>query len=152
MVTNPKYQFQRVHPKNTTTMEEIITYEKQNFGKSVLEVEANFGEPYALTINDTFAGYAIYGQIWIPEVNDAYISRIAIDPKLRRQGLGSYIIKQIIKDLKTQDCNSIQGDINKTNKASQALFQKHGFKLKKDFDQPTSYKDFHRYILTLKEE
>ena len=41
-----------------------------------------YGDIYALKVNDDIVGYAIYGQVWLPELPDAYISRIGVSPRL----------------------------------------------------------------------
>ena len=44
-----------------------------------------YGDIYALKVNGSAVGYAIYGQVWLPELPDAYISRIGVHPDYRQR-------------------------------------------------------------------
>ena len=58
-----------------------------------------YGDIYALKINGSVGGYAIYGQVWLLEQTEAYISRIGVYPHHRHQGYGLKILEAILSDL-----------------------------------------------------
>ncbi len=94
-----------------------------------------FGDIYALWRNDDMLGYAIYGQVWLPELPDAYISRIGVQPDSRQLGYGLKILEAILSDLNTRpECSAVYGDIRQSNIASQRLFRKAGFHVHCEYD------------------
>ena len=94
-----------------------------------------YGDIYALKINGSVGGYAIYGQVWLPEQTEAYISRIGVYPHHRHQGYGLKILEAILSDLSNRpECTAVYGDIRKSNIASQKLFRKTGFHVYCEWD------------------
>ena len=94
-----------------------------------------YGDIYALKVNGSAVGYAIYGQVWLPELPDAYISRIGVHPDYRQLGYGLKILEAILSDLSNRpECLAVYGDIRKSNIASQKLFRKAGFHVHCEWD------------------
>ena len=52
----------------------------------------DFGDIHVLQDNGRLIGYAVYGQLWLPVVPDAYISRIGVHPQHRQNGWGLKIL------------------------------------------------------------
>ena len=87
-----------------------------------------YGDTYALKVDGSAVGYAIYGQVWLPRLPDAYISRIGVHPDYRQLGYGLKILEAILSDLSNRpQCSAVYGDIRQSNIASQQLFRKAGF-------------------------
>ena len=94
-----------------------------------------YGDIYALWRNEDMVGYAIYGQVWLPTLPDAYISRIGVHPDYRQLGYGLKILEAILSDLSNRpECLAVYGDIRKSNIASQKLFRKAGFHVYCEWD------------------
>ena len=97
-----------------------------------------FGDIYALwrLMDPPIVGYAIYGQVWkLPELPDAYISRIGVHPDYRQLGYGLKILEAILSDLSNRpECLAVYGDIRKSNIASQKLFRNAGFQVYCEWD------------------
>ena len=94
-----------------------------------------YGDIYALKVNDDIVGYAIYGQVWLPELPEAYISRIGVYPDYRQLGYGLKILEAILSDLSNRpECLAVYGDIRQSNIASQQLFRKAGFHVHCEWD------------------
>ena len=94
-----------------------------------------YGDIYALKVNGSAVGYAIYGQVWLPELPDAYISRIGVHPDYRQLGWGLKILNNILSDLRTcAECSTVYADIRQSNIASQQLFRKAGFHVYCEWD------------------
>ena len=92
------------------------------------EATETFGDIYALWRNEDMLGYAIYGQVWLPEVSAAYISRIGVRPDYRQSGWGLRMLNNILSDLRScAGCSTVYADIRQSNIASQQLFRKAGF-------------------------
>ena len=94
-----------------------------------------YGDIFALWRNDEIVGYAIYGQVWLPTLSNAYISRIGVHPDYRQLGYGLKILEAILSDLSNRpECLAVYGDIRKSNIASQRLFRKAGFHVYCEWD------------------
>ena len=94
-----------------------------------------YGDIYALWRNEDMVGYAIYGQVWLPTLPDAYISRIGVHPDYRQLGYGLKILEAILSDLSNRpECLAVYGDIRKSNIASQKLFRNAGFHVYCEWD------------------
>ena len=88
-----------------------------------------------MKVNDDIVGYAIYGQVWLPELPEAYISRIGVHPDYRQLGYGLKILEAILSDLSNRpECLAVYGDIRQSNIASQKLFRKAGFHVHCEWD------------------
>ena len=138
---------EQVNP-DTDLWKEVIKFDRRFFGNSVLaDTKDDYGEPYALLSIDQLVGYIIYGQIWLPEVNHGYISRIAvIDVDRLRRGLGTLMLRYAISDLRGRGCDWIQIDVKHDNCASLGMFQNLGFCIDADCEQGEGYENYHRLI------
>ena len=112
-----------------------------------------YGDIYALKVNDDIVGYAIYGQVWLPELPEAYISRIGVYPDYRQHGYGLRILEAILSDLSNRpECLAVYGDIRQSNIASQQLFRKAGFHVHCEWDGLYTNEIAIRVMKTLKGE
>ena len=95
-----------------------------------------YGDIFALKVDGSAVGSAIYGQVWKPpELPDAFISRIGVHPDYRQHGYGLRILNAILADLSNRpECSAVYGDIRKSNIASQQLFRKAGFHVYCEWD------------------
>ena len=94
-----------------------------------------YGDIFALKVDGSAVGYAIYGQVWLPRLPDAYISRIGVQPDYRQRGYGLKILNAILSDLSNRpECPTVYGDIRQSNIASQKLFRKAGFHVHCELD------------------
>ena len=59
----------------------------------------DFGDIHVLQDNGRLIGYAVYGQLWLPVVPDAYISRIGVHPQHRQNGWGLKILNAVLSDI-----------------------------------------------------
>ena len=99
------------------------------------EATETFGDIYALWKNEDMVGYVIYGQVWLPELPDAYISRIGVRPDYQQLGWGLKMLNNILSDLRTcAGCSTVYADIRQSNIASQKLFRKAGFQFYREMD------------------
>ena len=91
--------------------------------------EKIYGEVYAYRDTlDRVIGYIVYGQVWIPDDNNAYISRIGVLPAYRRSGHAARMLHLAEADLRARgDCPSIHADIRADNAASRGLFESAGY-------------------------
>ena len=97
----------------------------------------DFGDIYTFSDNGALIGYAVYGQVWLPQDSDAYISRIGVYPHYRQQGWGLKILDSILADLNSRrDCHQVHADIRQSNIASQRLFRRAGFHTYCERDEP----------------
>jgi len=80
-------------------------------------------------------GYMIY-ELHHKQV---YLLRIAVDPVMRRKGIGSALVEKLVSKLSMDRRNSIALDVRETNLAAQLFFKKLGFEAKCIF--PDYYED-----------
>ena len=71
-------------------LDEVSELDKRCFGDDAFERSAQppdvLGDTYVMQNNGALIGYATYGQLWLPVIPDAYISRIGVHPQHRQQG------------------------------------------------------------------
>ena len=106
---------------------DALCFDDGDFEK-LSEATEIFGDIYALWKNEDMIGYVIYGQVWLPKLTDAYISRIGVRPDYRQSGWGLRMLNNILSALRTcAECSTVYADIRQSNIASQQLFRKAGF-------------------------
>ena len=106
---------------------DILCFDDDAFDR-LAERPHDFGDTYVLQDNGSLIGYATYGQLWLPVVTDAYISRIGVHPQHRENGWGLKILNAILSDITSRpQPSAIWADIRQSNTASQRLFYKSGF-------------------------
>ena len=134
-------KFEKVHDRNCKMFERVSRLDALCFGdgdgnfEQLSEATEIYGDIYALKVNDDITGYAIYGQVWLPELPDAYISRIGVYPDYRQLGYGLKILEAILSDLSNRpECSAVYGDIRQSNIASQRLFRNAGFHVHCEWD------------------
>ena len=96
-----------------------------------------YGDIYALSENGILIGYAVYGQVWLPEHPYGYITRIGVRVEDRQKGYGLKMLEYILTDFYTRSepkCPIVFADIRESNTASRQLFRKAGFHFFCEFD------------------
>ena len=125
-------KFEKVHDRHREIFQRVSELDALCFNdgefEKLSEATEIFGDIYALWRNADMVGYVIYGQVWLPEISAAYISRIGVHPDYRQNGWGLRILNNILSDLRTcAECSTVYADIRQSNIASQQLFRKAGF-------------------------
>jgi len=67
------------------------------------------------------------GVAHLSEVSPHYIS-ISVDPRYQNQKIGSILLDTLITNARFRSIPKVYAEINRNNRGSLALFQKHGFK------------------------
>ena len=62
---------------------DILCFDDDGFDR-LAKRPHDFGDIHVLQDNGTLIGYAVYGQIWLPVIPDAYISQIGVHPNTAR--------------------------------------------------------------------
>lgn len=107
-------------------IDKICFYEKCY--EHLAKAEKIYGEVYAYRdVLNRVIGYIVYGQVWLPEDNNAYISRIGVLPPYRCRGHASTMLHLIESELRARRCPAIHADIREDNTASKSLFEKAGY-------------------------
>ena len=150
-------KFEKVHDRNCKMFERVSRLDALCFddrdSERLSEATEIYGDIYALWRNDDMVGYAIYGQVWLPELPEAYISRIGVYPDYRQLGYGLKILEAILSDLSNRpECLAVYGDIRQSNIASQQLFRKAGFHVHCEWDGLYTNEIAIRVMKTLKGE
>lgn len=66
------------------------------------------------------AGYIIVNQI----LDEAHLLNLAVHPEVRKAGIGSALIENIIEDLKKNLCWLLHLEVRRSNKAAYKLYEK----------------------------
>ncbi|MBQ6992602.1 MAG: ribosomal protein S18-alanine N-acetyltransferase [Clostridia bacterium] len=75
--------------------------------------------------NDEIVGFAC---IW-KAVDDIHITNIVVKKIYRKQGIGSLLLKELIKISNNENVTSITLEVKASNLPAQNLYQKYGFKV-----------------------
>lgn len=78
---------------------------------------------YRITAGGRFAGYILF----FAEGGCGYMESIAVDGKLRRQGIAGAAVKFMVERLRQRGVNCIRLHVRGENAAAIALYEKHGF-------------------------
>ena len=76
-----------------------------------------------IVINEEIVGY---GGAWYI-MDEGHITNIAINPNLRKQGLGQHLVKFMIEEAKKNELNHMTLEVRKSNVAAIKLYEKLGF-------------------------
>lgn len=88
-----------------------------------LELEDEFNKTLGLCVDDVLVGYVFYSE-FLDEIN---INHFAVDPKYRRMGYASEILKKIIKGMSKKQLLYLE--VNVENKPAINLYKKHGLEI-----------------------
>jgi ribosomal-protein-alanine N-acetyltransferase len=71
------------------------------------------------------AGYAGY---WLV-VDEAHLSTLAVEPALRRRGIGERILREAMRHAARQGAELMTLEVRVSNEPARRLYEKHGFRL-----------------------
>ena len=124
-----------LRPLQLADIPDVLAIEKQSFptarSKALYQYELTqnqLAHYQALTRleatgTETLMGYAGY---WIL-VDEIHISTIAVDPDLRRQGLGELLLLNILFLSYDHQANLVTLEVRETNRGAQELYKKYRF-------------------------
>lgn len=90
------------------------------------ELNKKFQNFWVVTDDETDAQVYAYAVFSFP-AEQAHLQTFAVDPKLKRRGIGSYLVRQMINYVMRKQGESIVLEVRKSNSAAIALYQKLGF-------------------------
>lgn len=67
-----------------------------------------------------------YGGFWIV-VDEAHITNIAVDPSMRRRGLGKILVKGMIEEIEKTDLDNVTLEVRASNTPAYNLYEGFGF-------------------------
>lgn len=70
-----------------------------------------------------------FAGIWF-SVDDIHITNIVVRKDLRKQGIGTALLRELIKICKSTEKKEITLEVNNTNEHAKSLYEKHGFKIR----------------------
>lgn len=119
-------------------LDEVCKIEQETFSNpwsksSFLETISNQNNLYLVALVDGFiAGYCGYCGI----VDEGYIYNVAVGQRFRRQGIGFYMLEELIKQANSRGITSLTLEVRKSNQPAIHLYKKLGFTqvgIRKDF-------------------
>lgn len=69
-----------------------------------------------------------YAAIWFSH-GEGELGNLAVDPTARRTGVGSLLLKAILREGRTREARQIFLEVRETNLNAQSLYERHGFEL-----------------------
>lgn len=120
----------QICPFEAKYINEILVIDSLSFSmpwskKSITEELNNkFAKYIVMKQNNKVIGYA---GAWII-LDEAHITNIAIHPKYRGAGAGSFILESLIEICSKDDINTLTLEVRKSNTIAQNLYNKFGFK------------------------
>ncbi len=98
-------------------------WSEEAFRQELSKAHSHF---WVVTDNETDKKVLAYGVFSFPG-EQAHLVTFAVDPALRRQGLATYLLRQIIAFVMRKNGESMILEVRKGNQAAVALYQKLGF-------------------------
>ena len=135
----------RVKIRQLTTLDlpKILEIERDSFpepwSRNVFEPILNHGDSYLMIAerNSQVVGYIITvierKTDWknLRRVQVGHILNLAVERKQRRQGIGSMLVKHILKELSKRKVEKIYLEVRESNTAAQKLYSRINFKVEK---------------------
>lgn len=78
-----------------------------------------------LLLDDQIVAYAIISDI----VGEAHLLNICVHRDFNRRGLGAYLLHEVIKRARAQNCFSILLEVRQSNVAAKLMYEKFGFSM-----------------------
>lgn len=123
---NPCLKLVEVSPDVCFKIDEICFPEKCY--ENLADADKIYGEIYAYRDRlGRVIGFINYGQVWLPEHESGYITRIGVLPAYRRRGHAAEMLRLAEVDLRARECPSIHATIREDNTASRTLFESAGY-------------------------
>jgi ribosomal-protein-alanine N-acetyltransferase len=72
-------------------------------------------------------------------VDEAHISTLAVDPRIRRKGIGSHLLKTAVRSAARQGADRVSLEVRNTNAGAIAMYERMGFELHSR--KPEYYRD-----------
>jgi len=121
--------------------------------KDILEIERlSFPSPWS-TVHFYAELYKDYAHLWVAELDgkvvgyvcfwiiagEAHLANIAVHPSFRRKGIGSFLLKTVLRFLKRRQVDRLLLEVRVSNKAARKFYEKFGFR--KDGLRRSYYQD-----------
>ena len=109
------------------------TWDSDYPNRTTAESDLESASLYVLKQNGSIIAVASAGDFnelghlqWTPE-KPCELARIGVVPMMKKQGIGTIILQQIMKTVKDKGYDGISMIVSKTNPAALALYEKNGF-------------------------
>lgn len=110
-----------------TTQLQTYTNSQQFWSKEILLkwIASQNDLLLVVKINKKFAGFVI--TTYNHYSRDGYINSIVIDKKYRDMGIGTILLRKILRELKNDGCNNVFCVVKSTNDGALDFFKNYGF-------------------------
>lgn len=105
---------------------EIFNLEKECFPHDYWSYELikkDLSSYFVCKYKNEFAGYVCFSFV----IDEAEITRIAVSPSYRREGIATKLIEFLKRYLLSKDCKTILLEVRASNTAAKSLYNKSGF-------------------------
>ena len=112
-------------------IEEMLKIEKkafvQHWNKQIFidELSADNGHYIAVMEKGKMLGYSGFRHV----LDEAHITTLAVDKKIRKKGIGTLLITRILEDAKKKGIIKLFLEVRQSNVAAQGLYKKLDFKV-----------------------
>ena len=94
-------------------------------------------------LNYLIVGSQLFHTVYTPylEEDDFYISVLVVDEKYRNQGIGTFLLNEMIPIAREKNCKNVILDVDNDNEIAKSLYKKFGFITRKEDHQLQSSTD-----------
>lgn len=116
---------------------ESIVFFKDKVHKALIELinSNNIGRVWLIYLNNKAIGYIVlcFSYSLVSFGQDGMIDEFYIDDEYRKKGIGTQILKIVMKNSKKLGLNCLYLEISKNNIAAQTLYEKLNFKFRDNY-------------------
>ena len=114
-------------------IDEVYRIETESFSnpwpRGAFESDVRNRRIYSPVVRDGENKVIAYALLMI-FAQEAHLANIAVDPKLRRVGIGSMLMDHLIEKAESEDCRAMFLDVRPSNKSAVSMYEdRYGFKI-----------------------
>ncbi len=128
MVSKSKLKIRKMKVED---LERVLEIERASFSNPwsrnafLYEIESDVSYPWVIELEGKIVGYSIHWLIF----DEAHLSNIAVDPSLRRRGIGRFILEKVIESVKKKGARFLTLEVRVSNTGAISLYTKMNFKV-----------------------
>lgn len=121
----------KIRKMRVEDLERVLEIERTSFPNPwsrsafLYEIESDVSYPWVIEMEGKIVGYSVHWLI----LDEAHLSNIAIDPSLRRKGLGRFILEKVIESAKKMGAKFLTLEVRVSNASAISLYTKMNFKV-----------------------
>lgn len=121
----------KIRKMRVEDLERVLEIERASFPNPwsrnafLYEIESNVSYPWVIEMDGKIVGYSVHWLI----LDEAHLSNIAIDPSVRRRGIGRFVLEKVIESVKKMGAKFLTLEVRVSNTSAISLYTKMNFKV-----------------------